>query len=87
MKTLSYLYLVRTQYIIFDTVEYQLRYRKNPFALGDTYLTPFVNFCSSFLYNTRKNNTRKCDTEGFLPVEYLNGVVRSMSLFNSYMYA
>ena len=41
MKILSYLYLVRTQDILFDAVEFQRRYRENPFALGDGYLTPF----------------------------------------------
>ena len=33
------------------------------------------------MYNTWKNNTRKCDTEGFLPVASLNIVVVSPSSF------
>ena len=41
MKILYLLYLVHTQDILFDAVEFQRRYRKNPFALGDAYLTPF----------------------------------------------
>ena len=41
MKILSSLYFVRTQDTLFDAVEFQLIYRKNPFALGDVYLTPF----------------------------------------------
>ena len=40
MKILSFLYLLRTQDTILDAVEFQQIYRKNPFALGDTYLTP-----------------------------------------------
>ena len=32
--------------------------------------------CRSFPYNTWKNKTRKCDTEGFVPVANLYGVVR-----------
>ena len=40
MKMLSSLHLVCKQYTIFDDVEFQRRYRENPFALGDTYLTP-----------------------------------------------
>ena len=34
-----------------------------------------------FPKNTRKNNTRECDTEGLLPVAILNGVVGSPSSF------
>ena len=41
MKIISSLYSVRTQDILFDAVEFQQRYSKNPFALGDAYLTPF----------------------------------------------
>ena len=41
MKILSSLFLVRTQDILFDAVEFQRIYRKNPFVLGDVYLTPF----------------------------------------------
>ena len=41
MKILYFLYSVRTQDIIFDAVESQRNYRKNPFVLGDAYLTPF----------------------------------------------
>ena len=33
--------MVRTQDTLFDAVEFQQRYCKNPFALGDAYLTPF----------------------------------------------
>ena len=39
MKILSSFNLVRTQDIIFNAVEFQLRYRKNLFVLGDAYLT------------------------------------------------
>ena len=42
MKVLSSLYLVRTQYTLFDAVELQLIYRENPFALGDAYLNPLL---------------------------------------------
>ena len=41
MNILSSLYLVRTPDILFDAVEFQLRDRKNLFALGDAYLTTF----------------------------------------------
>ena len=41
MKILYSLNLVLKQDILFDAVEFQLRYRKNFFALGDAYLTPF----------------------------------------------
>ena len=34
-----------------------------------------------FPYNTWKNKTRKCDTEGFVPVASLCGVVGSPSSF------
>ena len=40
MKILSSLYWVRTQDTLFDAMEFQRRYRENPFALGDAYLTP-----------------------------------------------
>ena len=68
MKILSSLYLVRTQETLFDGVELQRRYSKNPFALGDTYLAPFSNKCSRFMYNIWKTNKCKCDTEVFVPV-------------------
>ena len=35
----------------------------------------------AFLRTHRQNNTRKCDTEGFVPVASLNGVVGLSSLF------
>ena len=41
MKILSFSYLVLTQDILFNDVEYQQRYQGNPFALGGAYLTPF----------------------------------------------
>ena len=40
MKILYSLYSVRTQDILFDAVEFQRRYPKNPFVLGPVYLTP-----------------------------------------------
>ena len=40
MKILSCLCLVRTQDALFDAVEFQQRYHKNPFVLGDACLTP-----------------------------------------------
>ena len=45
-KTTSYedvIFLVLSTYTIyhFYYVEFQRRYRENPFAIGDTYLTPF----------------------------------------------
>ena len=49
MKILSSLYLVRTQDTLFSDVEFQRRYRKNPFTLGDLYLTslsPRVQYLS-----------------------------------------
>ena len=42
MKILSSLYVVYTQDTLFDAVELQQRYRENPFALGDAYLTHFT---------------------------------------------
>ena len=44
MKILSFLYFVHTQDNLFDAVEFQQRYRKNPFALGGVYLTPFSQY-------------------------------------------
>ena len=32
-----------------------------------------------------QNNTRRCDTEGFIPVKGLNCVVKSPSFFISYL--
>ena len=40
MMILSLLYWVRTQDTLFDAVEYQRRYHKTLFLLGDAYLTP-----------------------------------------------
>ena len=40
MKILYFLYLVCTQDILFDAMEFQQRYRKNHFMLGDAYLMP-----------------------------------------------
>ena len=63
---LSSLYLVHTQNTIFDSVDFQQRYRENPFALGDAYLTPFCQRMQVALRTThRQNIMRKCDTEGF----------------------
>ena len=82
MKILSSLNLVRTQDILFDAAEFQRIYRKNLFVLGDTYLTPFLSTFAVDLRTThRKNNTHKCDTEVFVPVASLYGVVGSLSLF------
>ena len=77
MKILFPLYLVRTKDTLFDAVEFQLRYREKTFALGDAYLTPFFTCAVAFRTTYGQNNTRKCDTEGFIPVESLNGVVGS----------
>ena len=41
MKILSSLCVVRTHDTLFNAVQFQQRYRENPFALGDAYLTPF----------------------------------------------
>ena len=42
----------------------------------------FLSTCAVALRTTHgQNNTRKCDTEGFVPVASLNGVVGSPSLF------
>ena len=40
MKILYSLYSVRTKDTLFDAVEFQQIYHKNPFVLGDEYLTP-----------------------------------------------
>ena len=85
MKILYSLYLVRTQDILFDALEFQQRYRENPFALGDTYLTPFSMCEVAFCTTHGKNNMRKCDNGGFVPVTSLNDVVGSPSLFISYL--
>ena len=59
MKKLSSLYLVRTQDILFDAVEFQRIYRENPFVLGDAYLTPltqrvqYLSMCCMERYCTR----------------------------------
>ena len=86
MKILSSLYLVRTQYNLFDAVEFQQRYRKNPFALGDAYLTPFLSMCAvAFHTKHGQNNTFKCDTEGFLSVASFDGLVGLPLLFIRYL--
>ena len=61
-------------------MEFQRRYRENPLALGNVYLAPFLSTCViAFLTTHGQNNMRKCDTEGFVPVASLNGVVGSSS--------
>ena len=42
MKILSSLSSLRSQDKLFDAVEFQLIYRKNPFVLDDAYLTPLL---------------------------------------------
>ena len=44
MKILSSLFVVCTQYTLFDAAEFQRRYQKKPFALGDAYLTPLSQY-------------------------------------------
>ena len=78
MKILYSLNLVRIQDILFDDVDFQRRYRKKLVVLGDEYS---VAFCTT----NGIDNTRKCDTEGFLPVASLYGVVGSPSLIIRYM--
>ena len=74
--------LVCTQDILFDAVKFQRRYQENLLVLGDAYLMPFSQTCAvAFRTTHRQNNTRKCDTEGFVPVASLNGVVGSSSFF------
>ena len=86
MKIISSLYLVRTEDTLFDAVEFQQRYSENPFALGDAYLMTFFSTCAIALRTTHeKNNTYKYDTEGFVPVGSLNGMVGSSSSFNRYL--
>ena len=79
MKILYSLYSVRTQDTLFGAVGFQRRYRENPFALCDVYLTPFCQCAVAFRTTHGHNNTRKYDTEGFVPIESLNGVVGSPS--------
>ena len=85
MNILPFLYLVRTQDTLFDAVEFQQIYHENRFALGDTYLTPFFTCAVAFCTTHGKNDTHKCDTEGFVSVAVLNGVVSSPSLFIRYL--
>ena len=77
--------VVNKQGTLFDAVEFKQRYSGNPFALGDTYLTPIPNMCSSFPCNTLTKKTRKCNIEGLIPVAGLNGTVGSLSSFIKYM--
>ena len=82
LNILSSLYLVCTQDTIFDAVEFQWRYRKNPFSLGDAYLKTFFSTCLVDFRTTHgKNNIPKCYTEGFVPVTSLNCMVGSPPLF------
>ena len=82
MEILSFLYWVHTQDIIFDVVEYQRRYRETLFVLGDAYLTPLSQGVQYiYVQHMETINTRKYDTEGFVPVASLYGVVGSPSLF------
>ena len=48
---------------------------RNPFALGDASLTPFCQRVQQLYVQHMKKKTRKCDTEGFVPVASLNDVV------------
>ena len=82
MKILSFLYWVHTQDILFDAVEYQQRYRENPFCAWWRMFNAFFSTCAvSFRTINGQNNTRKCDTEGFVSVASLCGVVGSPFLF------
>ena len=55
---------------------------QNPFCTWWYICNTFLSTCSvAFCTTHRKNNTRKCDTEGFVPVTSLNGVVGLPSLF------
>ena len=86
MKILSSLYLVCTQDIIFDAVEFQRRYRKKPFCDWWHIFNAFVPTCAVAFRTTHgKNNTLICSTEGFVPVASLYGVVRSPSSFIRYL--
>ena len=70
MKILSSLYLVHTQDILFGAVEFQRRYRKNHFVLGDSYLTRVIfSMCCTESYCTRWYKGVKYEspsTKGFL---------------------
>ena len=86
MEILSSLYSICTQDTLFDAVEFQWRYRKNPSALGDTYLShSFSTYTVAFCTTHGQNNTRKCDTDSFVPVASLNGAIGSPYSFIRYL--
>ena len=73
---LPFLYWVRTQDILFDALEYQQIYRETLFCAWWSMFNVFVSMCAVAFFTTHEqNNTRKCDTEGFVPVASLCGVV------------
>ena len=85
MKILSSVCVVHKIDTLFDAVEFQQRYRKNPLALGDTYLTPLYQHMQYLFVQHIKKITHEYDTEGFVPVASLNSVVGSPSSFIRYL--
>ena len=80
MKILSSLYWVCTQDILFGALESQQRYRETLFVFGEHMFNVFVSTCAlAFLTTHGKNNMRKYDTEGLVPVASLCGIVGSSS--------
>ena len=76
MNILSSLYFILTQDTLFDAVEFQQRYHKNSFALGDAYLTPF---CQSVQYLSVQHMGKiKCENV-ILKVLYLLQVLMAWS--------
>ena len=82
MKILFSLYLIHKQDTLFDAVEFQWGYRENYFCAWWHMFNAFLSACAVALRTTYgKNNTHKRDTEGFIPVTILNGVVGFPSSF------
>ena len=82
MKILSSLYQVRTQHTLFDTMVFKGRYHEDPFELGDSYLMLLYQRVHYLTVQLMDNIThKKCDTEGFVPIVSLNGVVSFPYLF------
>ena len=76
MKILSSLYSIYTQDILFDSVEFQRRYRKNPFVLGDAYLT---TFCQRGQYLSVQHMDKITRVNVILKVLYLMQICVALS--------
>ena len=82
MKKLYSVCVVCVQDTLFDAVEFQSRYRKNPFALGGTYLIPLYQHLQQLsIQHMNKQTHVDVILNFFVPGASLNGAVGSPFLF------